>query len=385
MRKKVVLTFIIILIVLISGCINENPDSNETESNSYKLEWVEYWEGAPYRSVRVNSVFEYQGSIYVAALQIGQASERSVAILIKYDQNGTMIWNTTWGDEDTHNMANDVFGYQGNIYLVGDTDANGDDIVDTFISKFDQNGMMLWERIWDWQYGARPYSIFVINNGIYITGISYKKGNRDAFLLKYDQDGNLIWNRTWDKNLVDSANSVHGYDGRIYVTGSTGNDIESLIEDIFLLCYDFEGNLLWNRTFTKNDFDSGESVFANSDGVYITGWTQTSDYSIYDVILLKYDREGNLIWHKTFDVNDYDLARSIFIVDKNIYIAGSTNTISEKGDVLLLKLDKDGNLIQKWTWDSDEHEYANTVFVQNGFIYLGGIASSNGFLLKIKE
>jgi hypothetical protein len=81
-------------------------------------------------------------------------------------------------------------------------------------------------------------------------------------------------------------------------------------EDVFIVKYDSEGNVLWARQGGGTDYDYGLDIAVNPDGAAtITGWDQSS--SIYfgndtltnagggtDFFLVRCDSSGNMLWAK---------------------------------------------------------------------------------------
>jgi outer membrane protein assembly factor BamB len=66
--------------------------------------------------------------------------------------------------------------------------------------KFDPNGALLWQRTWGGTLGETALGVATSGDGasVYIIGqtLSFGAGNIDAFLVKFDASGNLVWQRT---------------------------------------------------------------------------------------------------------------------------------------------------------------------------------------------
>ncbi len=101
-----------------------------------------------------------------------------------------------------------------------------------------------------------------------------------------------------------------------------------------------------NRT-TSNSIDEGQAITSTSDGFVIAG-TITSTPAVgrggTDIILIKLDGSGKLIWKKLIGGGGDERVSSIRETpDKGLLICG-TNTVNGLSTILLIKTDRNGNL-----------------------------------------
>src|SRR5262249_10652993 len=134
---------------------------------------------------------------------------------------------------------------------------------------------LVWNRIWGGPNfdAARDIAIGT-DGGIYVAGETNSFVANDAFLLKFDTDGNLLWQRDWATTngaqfgLTAALGVGTGPDGGVYFTGNTF-DIGAK-KNIILVKFDADGNLLWDKLGGPG-FGAGLDVAANADFVYVTG------------------------------------------------------------------------------------------------------------------
>jgi len=113
---------------------------------------------------------------------------------------------------------------------------------------------------------------------IFVTGV--RTGN--LFLGKYDFQGNHIWNVTWS-----SGNQERGWivtltdDGLIMVGGSTRESNLSDDDRYCLLCFDTNGVLQWQKMNLTSPVVSSHSNFV---------------YAIHEGNLEKYESDGDMLW-----------------------------------------------------------------------------------------
>lgn len=165
-------------------------------------------------------------------------------------------------------------------------------------------------------------------------------GGEDLFLVKYDATGVRQWTRQVGSAASDSANAV-AVDGagNVYLAGSTlgvlpgtGNSSAGG-EDLILLKYDSSGVLLWSRQFVSVGSDVARGVAVDAGGnVYLAGSTfgtlpgvGNSNAGGEDLFLVKYDGTGALLWTRQLGSVGADRAFAVAVGSSGeIFVAGST-------------------------------------------------------------
>jgi hypothetical protein len=220
------------------------------------------------------------------------------------------------------------------------------------------------------------------NTGITFGNDSYlSNGSSDIYIVKYDRDGNVLWSESAGGTDNDQANSiaVDRY-GNSYVAGFfksstlvfgsyTLTNAGGNSNDIFVVKYDSEGNVVWavSTGSTKDDRAVGIAVDTLGN-CYVTGWFTSTSLTFgsttctnsggLDVFIVKYDPEGSVIWATSATGTGADYVTSIAL-DKssNIYITGYFNSgsltfgstvLTKKGnnDMFIVKYKTNGSL--KW-------------------------------------
>ncbi len=200
------------------------------------------------------------------------------------------------------------------------------------------------------------------------------------------------WVTIWTENINTNHNTLKSLtvdkDNNIYVTGSISNTITGNF-DILLLKYSSEGNLL---NFKSYDFgkDEGEDIKFNSNynTIYITGTVYNG--SNYDAVLIKVDSNGNSIWTQTYDNGYNEYAEKLAISDDYIYLlCQSYNSITSNYDINILKYDKNGNNLWNSYYDIETNsEYPEDIKISSdNNIYITGYQThglaKDGFLVKV--
>ena len=196
--------------------------------------------------------------------------------LVKTDPNGEMQWNKTYGGiyddiaysvQQTNDEGYIICGYTGT--LAG--------YEDFWLVKTDSNGNMVWNKT----YGGEnsEYAYFVqqtSDNGYILAGSTYSSGTEfDMWLVKTDSSGNMQWNKTYGGSLDEEAYAVRQTsDGGYIITGFTDSFSDN--RDIWLIKTDSSGNVEWSQTYGGTREDEAYAVQQTSDGGYIIAGTTYS-------------------------------------------------------------------------------------------------------------
>ena len=131
-------------------------------------------------------------------------------------------------------------------------------------------------------------SVIALNDGSYvITGFTQSiDGDIETFktevqfdfwLLKFDEDDTLLWQKTYGGSDDEKAYKIiHTSDNGFAIIGdskSTDGDVNNNegFEDIWVLKLDVDGNIQWQNTIGFSGSDQGLSIVQTTDGGYFIG------------------------------------------------------------------------------------------------------------------
>jgi len=167
--------------------------------------------------------------------------------------------------------------------------------------------------------------------------------------------------------------------GNIYLCGyveySTSNS------DVLLLKYNSTGNLIWSRTWrgiNSNSNKSSKILFDYEGFIYILG---RASLNYGDFLLIKYNSNGDTLWSRTFDgMNDNSDDAKDMVIDRNnnIYVTGLLYRFGNI-DNGTIKFDRNGNL--KWSKKFNGFTVGN-ILIDTNYIYIAGYSNSNIAILK---
>ena len=171
---------------------------------------------------------------------------------------------------------------------------------------------------------------------------------------------------------------IQSADGNFVIVGNTMTESNKL--DVYLIKCNSSGDTLWTRTFGGLEDDNGWCVKETSDkGYIITGFTESFNASMNDVLLLKTDEHGNKQWHKTYGGAGDDIAWSIAISQDDGYVIAAQTSSFGHGelDAYLIKTDAQGDTLWTRTFGGTEVDRVFSVDLANdGSILVAGISLS---------
>jgi hypothetical protein len=205
----------------------------------------------------------------------------------------------------------------------------------------------------------------------------------------------ITFNKSYDTNgsLFDWGKSIRITDSNEYiVAGGTWVSLEERNwYSMVLRKFDFEGNIIWEKIYTKVGFDynSGLATSLNKtlDGGYAIGATigkrdtVLGGYSEVDMLLVKFNSGGDTVWTKTYggdEVEEAYVTRQVS--DGSFYLIGYTESLGAGDkDYYIVKTDIEGNLLWDTTYGGPEMDVGLTLeVIENGGLLLGGGGASFG-------
>jgi hypothetical protein len=172
-------------------------------------------------------------------------------------------------------------------------------------------------------------------------------------------------------------------DGNFVCVGFTSS-LGAGRKDVLIIKTDTSGQMLWQKTVgdTADDFAYGIVQSITGD-YYIVGETKSYGAGSNDVFLIKLNSSGDIVWTHTYGGVQSDNAKGILSVSATeIVLAGTTSSYGAGGsDVYLLKVDSAGTVIWTKTFGLTGNESANCISaVHDGGFIIGGNTESYGSL-----
>jgi len=172
---------------------------------------------------------------------------------------------------------------------------------------------------------------------------------KDVQTFKIDPEGNELWeNITAEGDFNQQAYHSVATDTVIYVGGRTCRTLFGIDScDVLFYAVDVETReTKWSFTWDGGyGYEEIDGISLQEDGIILTGWT-TGENSLFDLLLMKIDYHGNLLWVNTWgSIDDREDHQDGHIVvdDSLIYLCGlyqGLPPLGFEGRSLLAKFDK---------------------------------------------
>ncbi|MEA2041986.1 MAG: hypothetical protein U9N85_05475, partial [Bacteroidota bacterium] len=130
----------------------------------------------------------------------------------------------------------------------------------------------------------------------------------------------------------------------------------------------------WNETYGSADSEAHSIAQYGRGNIVSVGYTYSDNTKSLDFLVTNTDRNGNLIFDKTYGGERGDMAKDVCIAQNgNIYITGGHFYEGKSAQFWFLGLDKKGNLITDKKFGEDEWDEANAIIEtsDNNFILVG--------------
>lgn len=326
-----------------------NADSLTVKYDSHGNQiWIHRYDNAGNEETLNSICIDKFKNIYATGVTFGATSN---FLTIKYAQSGNVIYNEIY-DPDIGVFDDTSYGITIDnknevVYVIGQANAR------IIISRYNLSNIPISGYWTEYTSGMPCVSYGIVtdsSDNIYFIG-SINTGAASWYTIKLDPSANILWekrNPNSQDTRQDEPNdiAVDRFDN-IYIVGYVdANTVGPINYNLNVIKYDSNGNILLDimLDFDVYDFFAGIAVD------YVGNFYITGRYGIsggpYDIATIKYDYYGNKLWEKHFDTGGSDSATDIALDEiGNVYVCGSTDYYTGTPDFLLLKYDYYGNLI----------------------------------------
>jgi hypothetical protein len=312
--------------------------------------------------------------------------------ILRMDGNGDTLWTRKYGWPliDEPNQVRETS--DGNYIVVGKTQAVLDSTYYMLVLKVAPDGDTLWTRTYGQGY-QYSYGLCVeeVSTGGYILagGCGTYAKSAEAFLIRTDSDGDTLWTSLYGTISQEEIWSIQETHDSGFIAGGCTS------QDVYLLRTDANGDSLWTRQYGGPSSEMGLSVKETPDSGYIlAGSTWSYGSGMSDAYYVKTDRDGDLVWQKTYGGTERDQVNTVVVTTDSHYVsAGLTESFGPlAANMWLVKMDADGDTVWTATYggNGDDRAYWGEETSDGGFILIGstnsfGAPQHNVYLVKTRQ
>ena len=296
-----------------------------------------------------------------------KATENYDFWMLKFDSEAQLEWNKTYGGSGDERGRSLIETSDGGYALLGYSDSSDGDVSsnngnrDFWLVKINASGVLSWQKSFGYEGEDEGVSIIeTSDNHLMLSGVldvtaSGGEGNQgrfstrhaggDYWAIKITPTGDIVWSRFYGGTFTDSPTGIKETlnDGLISVGGSDSNDVDISNNkgsyDFWIVKSDRNGDIVWEKSFGGSEIDEARDVISDGAGNHIiVGDTRSNDQDVAfnigaaDLWAIKVSNSGELLWNTSIGGSNFDVARSISTTFNNEFIiAGSSR--SSNGDV----------------------------------------------------
>lgn len=288
--------------------------------------------------------------------------------LIRTNSDGDTLWTRTFGGEgEDEGQAVRMTGDGGFVitgWVTGTT--NGHSNEDLVVIKTDSTGNLEWQQELGGRYTERGYDVLEIEDGYTITGHRQPGAleSENIWLVRISADGDSLWSKMYGGEEDDRGTALApAENGGVVITGRSWS-LGGESADIFMIKTDSSGEEVWTSVFGGTEKEWGTSIQQTTGGYVVTGWTWSQGAGLSDMVLIRTDLSGHMLWQRTFGGPSTDRSHSVYSTDEGGFIlAGTSSSYGELGNNLwVVRTDYYGKMV----WSK----------------VLGGAAAERGYAIR---
>lgn len=317
--KTIFLTFSF-LVIFISGSFSQ-------VTQVWEARWRDF--SGDYNSSSVGIAIDKWQNIYAVGYTL---SPYNNFVAIKYNSSGTQLWVKKYYGQNDSVVFPTAMGIDssGNVFITGyiNSGMSSDNIITVKFNTL--NGDILWAKTYkapnNWGCGASGLSVDKYGNAYLVGGTSGKY----SLVIKYNPQGDTLWTQVnyFNASYLNDCTIDDSCD--LYATGY--NDAPNPVgSHSFTLKYSSDGILRWTKSYTDSSSTNNCIAVDGMGNCYSGGGIRHTGGG--NLILFKYDTNGNLQWTSKYIMPIYREAQSnkLFVNKAGTFIvSGGAGTFTSR-------------------------------------------------------
>ncbi len=339
-------------------------------------------------------LIEFNGFFYGIGTAETESNKKDVYFL-KLNACGDLLFEKHLGGVENEEGYALQATSDGNILLIGSSESASNGSSDVLIMKVSPDGEIIWSKKYggagqDWGVDAieTKSSLYCILANTKSKGA----GDSDIWLLWLDVHGNKSLEKTFGATEMDGGSQLLEVErGEILVYGYTRN-YGAVDRDLYLLKINAGGDSLWSEKYGGDGYEESQSlVLTPENDLVLIGHSSSKDPN-HNMIAIKIDAEGRVIWEKEYGGMLHDGGQAILINSNRNYVlvARSMSYGNQDRNAYVVTTDTEGRILSEWIIDRGKNDRIDDIIEYQGSYFLFGRSNSNGndaddvFLVKRK-
>lgn len=235
--------------------------------------------------------------------------------------------------------------------------------------KYQQNGTLVWAYEYPMNNYETSWEIKAdANNDYFTSGYHDAPGGgapyEDWIVFKIGTAGNLIWTKNYGGNLADrgGAHDIDPATGDVTMSGNTAS-VGAGNYDIGVIDINNNGAINWAMAYGGTNYEEAYIINTTDGGHIMAGFTNSYGTGPYSGIVVKIDAAGTQMWTRVVSLGVMDYFYDIVEVSDGYVAAGGTNSVDPNGyhDMLIVKFDLAGTMLWSKIYGGTYDDYAFSI------------------------
>ncbi len=237
------------------------------------------------------------GHVYTA-WQNYDSSYLTDCVAVKYDSNGSQLWEVCLEDIDQFYLYGQDLDTEGNLIIAGRGTMDGDPNMTMVTFKYDVDGLLQWVKGSGNQVRYLAQTVDPDGN-IYVFGHRDQWPTHQGHTYKYDPNGVVLWSDVYEFQStpdIPAAFMELDKDGHVIIAVSPGPEASTILK------YDAQGNRIWTETGGCDIGGYGyRGLAVGAEGNFCVIGDSSSQTTGANYTVIKYDPDGQSLWQQYYE------------------------------------------------------------------------------------
>jgi hypothetical protein len=225
-------------------------------------------------------------------------SNSSQAFLLKMTKNGNFVWSKNFGGAESE-IGKRVLNLKDSLfYIVGHSNSSGIGSYNFYLVKTDKLGNQLSEKTYNHPGWERVHdAILAHDTTIYIAGETTHpvNGNSNCYLMKTTKDGDTLWTRNFGTSGNDVLHAVKQWNDSLFFAVGELFNTDSTLTKALVLKFRKDGSIIWQKEFgTNGNYAINDFIFVGNE-MRCVGWRKPKNTTDYNEYRLRLTNDGQFI------------------------------------------------------------------------------------------